>query len=131
MNNKSKTLSSHCGLPLGSWDEHMKEEKVKEKYMNKLTKIVIQVNGVYIDSIYLDPNSNDLQIVSAARQSNQLSIALGNKSIDKVVIVPGKLVNFIHLTKKFKQFKVTLPPAPCDRATEDIPNVEEGKKWIE
>lgn len=101
--------------------------------MNSLTKITIQVNGVYIDSIYLDANSNDAQIVSAAHQSNQLLIALGNKSIDKVVIVPGKLVNFIHLTNKFKQFKVTLPPAPCDRVSDenDIPNVGEGKKWME
>lgn len=131
MNNKSKTISEHCGLPPGSWDKHMKEEKEKEKYINTLTKIAIQVNGVYIDSIYVKSDASNEEIKKAAFKVDKMDILNSIKLNYKVVVVPGKLINFTHLTNPPHTLKLTLPSAPCDRATEDIPNVGEGKEWIE
>jgi leucyl-tRNA synthetase len=66
-------------------------------------EIAVQVNGKLRDVIRIDADASQSQIEAAALASEKVKPFLEGKTIKKIIVVPGKLVNIamvIHLTKQ-------------------------------
>jgi leucyl-tRNA synthetase len=58
-------------------------------------EVPVQVNGKLRGKVLLPAGADGTQIESAARSDDRIRAVLEGKSIRKVIVVPGKLVNFV------------------------------------
>jgi leucyl-tRNA synthetase len=58
-------------------------------------EVPVQVNGKLRGRVLVPAGADSTQLESAARSDTRISALLSGKSIRKVVVVPGKLVNFV------------------------------------
>src|SRR5262249_9299488 len=58
-------------------------------------EVPVQVNGKLRGRIVVVADSDSTQIESAARQDPKIAVLLEGKTIRKVIVVPGRLVNFV------------------------------------
>ena len=58
-------------------------------------EIPVQVNGKLRGRVIVPSNADQGQIQFAAREDDKIAVLLEGKTIRKVVVVPGKLVNFV------------------------------------
>ncbi|WP_180355414.1 hypothetical protein, partial [Pseudomonas shirazica] len=72
------------------WPEVDEEATVEDKIT-----LVVQINGKLRDRISLNPGFSDEQARSAALSSPVIQEALEGKTIKRVIVVPGKLVNVV------------------------------------
>jgi leucyl-tRNA synthetase len=69
------------------WDEEIaKEEKIE---------LVIQVNGKLRSRLLIPHSISDVEIKEMALQQGKIKDIVGNKTIKKVIVVKGKLVNIV------------------------------------
>jgi leucyl-tRNA synthetase len=69
------------------WDEEIaKEEKIE---------LVIQVNGKLRSKLLISHSISDVEIKEMALQEGKIKDIVGNKTIKKVIVVKGKLVNIV------------------------------------
>ncbi|HKZ58086.1 MAG TPA: leucine--tRNA ligase [Thermodesulfovibrionales bacterium] len=69
------------------WDEEIaKEEKIE---------LVIQVNGKLRSRLLISHSISDVEIKEMALQQGKIKDIVGNKTIKKVIVVKGKLVNIV------------------------------------
>ncbi|MFH1702416.1 MAG: class I tRNA ligase family protein [Nitrospirota bacterium] len=69
------------------WDEEIaKEEKIE---------LVIQVNGKLRSRLLIPHSISDVEIKEMALQEGKIKDIVGNKTIKKVIVVKGKLVNIV------------------------------------
>ena len=73
-----------------NWPEVDEEACLEEKIT-----LVVQINGKLRDRIMLDPGFTDEQARAMALSSPVIQEALEGKTIRKVIVVPGKLVNVV------------------------------------
>ena len=57
--------------------------------------IVVQVNGKLRNRIYVSPTASSEDVERAALSDERIKTFIGDKSVRKVVVVPGKLVNVV------------------------------------
>jgi leucyl-tRNA synthetase len=69
------------------WDE--------EAVAEDMQLIVVQVNGRLRNRIYVSPSASREEIREAALADDRIKTFIGDKSIRKVVVVPGRLVNVV------------------------------------
>jgi leucyl-tRNA synthetase len=62
---------------------------------DELVEIPVQVNGKLRGRIMVAAGSDAAQIEKAAREDPRIADLLAGKTVRKVVVVPGKLVNFV------------------------------------
>jgi leucyl-tRNA synthetase len=58
-------------------------------------EVVVQVNGKLRDRINAPADANEEQLEGLARESAKVQLQLDGQAVVKVVVVPGKLVNFV------------------------------------
>ena len=58
-------------------------------------EIVVQVNGKIIDRISIAADTDEAQMETIAKQSDKTAEAIAGKTIRKVIVVKGKLVNIV------------------------------------
>ena len=58
-------------------------------------EIPVQVNGKVRDTVQIAPDADRAAMETAARASDKIAALIGGKTERKVVVVPGKLVNFV------------------------------------
>jgi leucyl-tRNA synthetase len=77
-------ISSHA-WPV--WDEEMaKEEEVE---------LVIQINGKLRGKLMVPQGLDDEKAKELALKDNKIAEAIGQKSINKVIVIKGRLVNIV------------------------------------
>lgn len=59
------------------------------------SNIVVQVNGKEIESLQLPIGISNDELESTALMSSTLKEKIRTKSVRKVIIVPGQLINFV------------------------------------
>ena len=70
--------------------------KADERWLKEDTiEIPVQVNGKLRGKITVPAGSDQAAIEAAARADEQVCKQLAGKTIVKVVVVPGRLVNFV------------------------------------
>ena len=57
--------------------------------------VVVQVNGKVRDSIEVASDESREAVEAAAREAPNVQRHLGDREVKKVVVVPGRLVNFV------------------------------------
>jgi leucyl-tRNA synthetase len=73
--------------PLPAWDPTLAADEV--------ITLVVQVNGRLRDRIEVPASIGEEQAKSVALESPRVQAHLAGKSVDRVVYVPGKLVNIV------------------------------------
>jgi leucyl-tRNA synthetase len=73
--------------PWPQWDE----EAAAEEWQ----LIVVQVNGKLRSRIYVSPSAGSAEIEEAALADERIQAFVGDRSVRKVVVVPGRLVNVV------------------------------------
>ena len=73
--------------PWPQWDE--------EAVVEDMQLIVVQVNGKLRNRIYVSPTASNEDVERAALSDERIKTFIGDKSVRKVVVVPGKLVNVV------------------------------------
>ncbi len=72
------------------WPSHdpalLKDEEIE---------IPVQVNGKLRGRVLVPADADKEQIESAARDDDKIAVLLEGKAVRKVIVVPGKLVNFV------------------------------------
>jgi len=58
-------------------------------------EIPVQVNGKLRDRIIVPAGASHQQLESAARASDRVKQFIDGKTVKKVIVVPGKLVNIV------------------------------------
>ena len=58
-------------------------------------EIIVQINGKLKDKLTMSKDASNEELEKAARSSDKVKEAVGELSIVKAVIIPGKLVNFV------------------------------------
>ena len=58
-------------------------------------EIIIQINGKLKDKMVFEKNMAKDVIEEAARGSEKVQEAIGEKNIVKTIVVPNKLINFV------------------------------------
>jgi leucyl-tRNA synthetase len=58
-------------------------------------EVVVQVNGKIRDRLHVAPNVAGDELVALARESERVRAYLDGGDAARVVVVPGKLVNFV------------------------------------
>ncbi len=56
---------------------------------------MIQVNGKVRERIVVPLNANNEQLQTAALANSKVQVTIADKTVRKVVVVPGKLVNIV------------------------------------
>ncbi len=83
-------LSQKDSVHTSQWPKH------NEKYLaSDYITIVVQVNGKVRGNLELPADSNEDQIVSAAKANPKVTEYLKDKDLRKTIYVPQKLVNFV------------------------------------
>jgi len=73
-----------------TWPEHNETFLIEDEI-----EIVVQVNGKVRDKIVVALDATEAEIEAAALASQKVQTAIAGKTIRKVVVVPGKLVNVV------------------------------------
>ena len=73
--------------PWPQWDE--------EAMVEDMQLIVVQVNGKLRNRIYVSPTASSEDVERAALSDERIKTFIGDKSVRKVIVVPGKLVNVV------------------------------------
>jgi leucyl-tRNA synthetase len=55
----------------------------------------VQVNGKLRATVWVDVDADDAAVEAAARAEPRVAAALEGKTVRRVVVVPGRLVNFV------------------------------------
>jgi leucyl-tRNA synthetase len=58
-------------------------------------QLVVQLNGKVIDRLDAPAEASNEELEELARGSDKLASRLNGQEIDKAIVVPGKLVNFV------------------------------------
>ena len=58
-------------------------------------EIIVQINGKLKDKLTMSKDASNEELEKAARSSDKVKEVVGELSIVKAVIIPGKLVNFV------------------------------------
>jgi leucyl-tRNA synthetase len=58
-------------------------------------EIPVQVNGKLRDRIRIPANATQPEIEQAALAAGKIALFLAGKSVRKIIVVPGKLVNLV------------------------------------
>ncbi len=58
-------------------------------------EIPVQVNGKVRGKVVVPADADDVAIEEAARANPAVAALLGGKTVAKVVVVPGRLINFV------------------------------------
>ena len=72
------------------WPEHDPELVVDEE-----VTIVIQVNGKVKDRITMPVNSSEVDVKARVMENTKVLAALEGKDVQKVIVVPNRLVNIV------------------------------------
>jgi leucyl-tRNA synthetase len=80
---------SHC-LYRGTWPESDPSLAAEDT-----VTVVVQVNGKLREKLDMPAAASAADMEAAARECPKVSADLDGKTIRKVVVVPGKLVNFV------------------------------------
>jgi leucyl-tRNA synthetase len=83
-------LGSEKTLAYEPWPEFDPALLVEEE-----VEIPVQVNGKLRGRVMVPSNSDAAEIERAARADSRIGVLLEGKTVRKVVVVPGKLVNFV------------------------------------
>jgi leucyl-tRNA synthetase len=62
---------------------------------NETIQLVVQLNGKVIDRLDAPAEASREELEELARASAKLASRLNGQQIDKAIVVPGKLVNFV------------------------------------
>lgn len=86
------------------WQEIGQEESIhiepwpgydESEITDTMVTIAVQINGKTRDRITLPAGSNEEEISTQARKAERIAEELANKEINKAIVVPDKLVNFV------------------------------------
>jgi leucyl-tRNA synthetase len=77
-------------ISLSDWPAYRPEDLV-----DATVELPIQVNSKVKGKIQLSPQASKEQIEAIVRNHPELSVWTGGKKIDKIIIVPGRIVNCI------------------------------------
>ena len=58
-------------------------------------EIIVQINGKLKDKLTMSKDASNEELEKAARSSDKVKEVVGELSIVKAIIIPGKLVNFV------------------------------------
>ena len=58
-------------------------------------EIVVQVNGKIVDRVSISADTDEAEMEIIAKQSDKTAEAISGKTIRKVIVVKGKLVNIV------------------------------------
>jgi leucyl-tRNA synthetase len=58
-------------------------------------EVVVQVNGRIRDRLHVSPDLPEEELVALARSSGRVESFLDGSEIERTIVVPGKLVNFV------------------------------------
>lgn len=86
------------------WQEFGQEESIhiqpwpvydQSEIAETMVTIAVQVNGKTRDRITLPAGSSEDDVTTSARKAERVAEELANKEINKTIVVPDKLVNFV------------------------------------
>ena len=70
--------------------------KYEESYLvQKKVKVALQINGKVRDVFDVSPNANEEEIKKLALESKKVASYLENKTIRKIIYIPGKIMNIV------------------------------------
>ena len=58
-------------------------------------EIVVQINGKIVDRVLIAKDTDEAAMETIAKQSDKTAEAIAGKTIRKVIVVKGKLVNIV------------------------------------
>jgi leucyl-tRNA synthetase len=92
LHRSADSLSAASDIPLSylPWPKHDPALLVKD-----MIEMPVQVNGKLRDKLTFPTNASQQEIEAAARASDKVQSFLAGKTIKKVIVVPGKLVNIV------------------------------------
>jgi len=61
----------------------------------EVVEVVVQVNGRIRDRLHVAPDLPEDELVGLARASEKVQAYLDGRDVERTVVVPGKLVNFV------------------------------------
>ena len=83
-------LGEKKSIHLSSWPKF--DEK---KIVSETVKIVIQVNGKFRGTIEVKKDTSKEEIEELARNDEKVKVFMGDRNPQKVIYVPGRLINFV------------------------------------